>query len=43
MGDYIIGTVRIASKYEVRILDSGFAALNLKTGEIEMIPAVNFE
>ena len=43
VGDHIIGTVRIASKYEVRILDSGFAALNLKTGEIEMIPAVKFD
>ena len=43
VGDYIIGTVRKASKYETKILDSGFAALNLKTGEIEMIPAVNFE
>lgn len=43
VGDYIIGTVRKASKYEVRILDSGFAALNLKTGEIEMIPSLKVE
>ena len=42
VGDYIIGTVRIGSKYENRILDDGFAALNLKTGEIEMIPALTF-
>ena len=43
VGDYVIGTVRIAAKYEVRILDDGFAALNLKTGEFEMIPAVKFD
>ena len=43
VGDHIIGTVRIASKYENRILDDGFAALNLKTGEIEMIPSLKFE
>ena len=43
VGDYIIGTVRKASKYENRILDDGFAALNLKTGEIEMIPSLKFE
>ena len=42
VGDYIIGTVRIGSKYENRILDDGFAALNLKPGEIEMIPALIF-
>ena len=42
VGDYIIGRVRIASKYENRILDDGFAALNLKTGEIEMIPELKF-
>lgn len=43
VGDYIIGYLRKASKYEMRILDSGFAALNLKTGEFEMIPAVKFD
>lgn len=43
VGDYIIGSVMIASKYEMRILDSGFAALNLKTGEFEMIPTVKFD
>ena len=42
VGDYIIGTVRIGSKYENRVLDDGFSALNLKTGEIEMIPALTF-
>lgn len=42
-GDHIIGYLRKASKYEVRILDSGFAALNLKTGEFEMIPTVKFD
>ncbi len=43
VGDHIIGYLRKASKYETRILDSGFAALNLKTGEIDFIPAVKFE
>ena len=43
VGDHIIGYLRKASKYEMRILDSGFAALNLKTGEFEMIPAVKFD
>ncbi len=43
VGDHIIGMVRKASKYEVRILDDGFAALNLKTGEIDFIPAVKFD
>jgi hypothetical protein len=43
VGDHIIGSLRKASKYEMRILDSGFAALNLKTGEFEMIPAVKFD
>jgi hypothetical protein len=40
---HIIGYLRKASKYEMRILDSGFAALSLKTGEFEMIPAVKFD
>jgi WD40 repeat protein len=43
VGDHIIGYLRKASKYEMRILDSGFAALSLKTGEFEMIPAVKFD
>lgn len=43
VGDHIIGFLRKASKYEMNILDSGFAALNLKTGEFEMIPAVKFD
>ena len=43
VGDYIIGYLRKASKYEMRILDSGFAALNLKTGEITLIPLMKFE
>ena len=43
VGDHIIGSLRKASKYEMRILDSGFAALNLKTGEFEMIPTVKFD
>ena len=43
VGDHIIGSLIKASKYEVYILDSGFAALNLKTGEFEMIPTVKFD
>ena len=43
VGDHIIGSLIKASKYEVYILDSGFAALNLKTGEFEMIPRVKFD
>jgi hypothetical protein len=43
VGDHIIGSLIKASKYEMNTLDSGFAALNLKTGEFEMIPAVKFD
>ena len=43
VGDHIIGSLIKASKYEMNILDSGFAALNLKTGEFEMIPTVKFD
>ena len=43
VGDHIIGSLIKASKYEVYILDSGFAALNLKTGEFEMIPTLKFD
>ena len=43
VGDHIIGYLRKASKYEMNILGSGFAALNLKTGEFEMIPTVKFD
>ena len=43
VGDHIIGSLTKASKYEMNILDSGFAALNLKTGEIDMIPSLKFE
>ena len=43
VGDYIIGSLIKASKYEMNILDSGFAALNLKTGEFEMIPRLKFD
>ena len=43
VGDHIIGSLIKASKYEMNILDSGFAALNLKTGEFEMIPRLKFD